>query len=117
MPRSAATRHRASFDREGRALAGGGARGAAVPWQAVVISGTGPAGASYDMNAAFMSLELHDGGIHVVWPGAGGADVTGVVSARAGRPVAGAGRIKINPSYVALGYDTRNRSQGDDGPR
>jgi hypothetical protein len=28
--------------------------------------GTGPTAGSYDVDAAFMSLEVHDGGIHAV---------------------------------------------------
>jgi hypothetical protein len=49
------------------------------------------------MAAAFMSLGLHDGGIHVVWPGAAGAGAAGApVPARA-MPAAGAGRLTINP--------------------
>jgi hypothetical protein len=50
------------------------------------------------MNAAFMSLELHDGGIHVVWPGAGGAGAAGVWLRRVPWPTAGPGWTKINPS-------------------
>jgi hypothetical protein len=50
------------------------------------------------MDAAFMSLELHDGGIHVVWPGAGGAGAAGVRFRRVPWPAAGAGRLNINPS-------------------
>jgi hypothetical protein len=41
------------------------------------------------MNAAFMLLELHDGGIHVVRPGAGGAGVTGPGRARGGAGLSG----------------------------
>jgi hypothetical protein len=49
------------------------------------------------MDAAFMSLELHDGGIHVVWPGAGEAGVTGVRFGRVPWPAAGARPTKIKP--------------------
>ena len=37
-----------------------------------------PAIPSYDMNAAFMSFQAHESGIHAVWPGAGEANVTEV---------------------------------------
>ena len=64
------------------------------PWclrvrPAVVTPDTGSAARSYDMNAPFMSLELHERGIHVVRPGAGGAGAAGVRS-RA-RAMAGGG--------------------------
>ena len=45
-----------------------------------VTTGTGPAVPSYDLNAAFMSFQPHESGIHAVWPGAGEADVTKVRS-------------------------------------
>jgi hypothetical protein len=38
-----------------------------------VTADTGPACSSYDVNAAFRSFQLHERGIHAVWPGAGGA--------------------------------------------
>jgi hypothetical protein len=41
-------------------------------------AGTGdpkPIAGSYDVDAAFMSFQLHDGGIHAVRAGAGGAGV------------------------------------------
>jgi hypothetical protein len=50
------------------------------------------------MDAAFMSLGLHDGGIHVVWPGAGGAGVAGVRFPARGMTGGGPDRTKINPS-------------------
>jgi hypothetical protein len=50
------------------------------------------------MDAAFMSLELHDGGIHVVWPGAGGAGAAGVRFRRGPCRRQGPTRVKINPS-------------------
>jgi hypothetical protein len=54
------------------------------------------------MNAAFMSLELHDGGIHVVWPGAGGADVT-----RAGTGVChGRGGVRPDQDQLELTGNT-----------
>jgi hypothetical protein len=31
----------------------------------------------YDVDAALMQLLQHERGIHAVWPGAGGAEVTG----------------------------------------
>jgi hypothetical protein len=43
---------------------------------APVTAGTAPAISSYDLNAAFMSFEPHESGIHAVWSGAGGASVT-----------------------------------------
>jgi hypothetical protein len=35
-------------------------------------------GPSYDMDAAFMSFQPHESGIHAVWSGAGEASVTKV---------------------------------------
>jgi hypothetical protein len=53
----------------------------------------------YGMNAAFMLLELHDGGIHVVRPGAGGAGVTEPGQARGGAgPAAGPRRRGTRPA-------------------
>ena len=43
--------------------------------QAVVTGDTTSAAGSYDVDAAFMSLQVHDRGIHAVRPGAGEADV------------------------------------------
>jgi hypothetical protein len=43
-----------------------------------VTAGTGPLIPSYDMDAAFMSFQPHESGIHAVWPGAGEASVTEV---------------------------------------
>ena len=40
------------------------------------------------MNAAFMSFEQHESGIHAVWPGAGGAGGTEVCFRCVPRPVA-----------------------------
>ena len=45
-----------------------------------VTADPGPAVPSYDLNAAFMSFQPHESGIHAVWPGAGEADVTKVRS-------------------------------------
>jgi hypothetical protein len=45
-----------------------------------VTAGTGPAISSYDLNAAFMSFEPHESGVHAVWSGAGEASVTKVRS-------------------------------------
>ncbi len=77
--------HNAYFDREGAGPCGAVHVVPLCSRQAAVASGTGsagasydPAGASYDMDAAFMLLGLHGGGIHVVWPGAGGTGVAGV---------------------------------------
>jgi hypothetical protein len=50
------------------------------------------------MNAAFMSFQAHESGIHAVWPGAGGASVTKVCFRRVPRPVARRERTKINSS-------------------
>jgi hypothetical protein len=36
-----------------------------------VTAGTASAPSSHDMNAAFMSFQPHESGIHAVWPGAG----------------------------------------------
>jgi hypothetical protein len=48
------------------------------------------------MNAAFMSFQQHERGIHVVWSGAGEADMTKVCSRRAAvldhRPTTPAGQ-------------------------
>jgi hypothetical protein len=43
-----------------------------------VTAGTGPAICSYDMNAAFMSSQPHESGIHAVRRGAGEGSVTDV---------------------------------------
>jgi hypothetical protein len=43
-----------------------------------VTAGTGPAISSYDVDAAFMSFQPREGGIHAVWSGAGEASVTKV---------------------------------------
>ena len=40
---------------------------------APVTADPGPAFPSYDVNAAFMSFQPHESGIHVVWSGAGEA--------------------------------------------
>jgi hypothetical protein len=48
------------------------------------------------MNAAFMSFQRHEGGIHAVWPGAGEASVTGIRFQCAPRLMARRERIKIN---------------------
>jgi hypothetical protein len=53
-----------------------------------VTADTGPAASSYDMNAAFMSFQPHESGIHAVWFGAGEASVTEVRFRRAPRLVA-----------------------------
>jgi hypothetical protein len=45
---------------------------------APVTPDPGPAISSYDVNAAFMSSQPHESGIHAVWPGAGGVSVTEV---------------------------------------
>jgi hypothetical protein len=45
------------------------------------------------MNAAFMSFQPHESGIHAVWPGAGEASVTEV---RFRRAAAGSERTKID---------------------
>jgi hypothetical protein len=59
----------------------GGAHQAAVPQTLLrtpVTADTGPALPSYDLNAAFMSCQEHESGIHAVWSGAGEASVTEV---------------------------------------
>jgi hypothetical protein len=38
---------------------------------AAATADTGPVIHSYDMDAAFMSFQPHESGIHAVWPGAG----------------------------------------------
>jgi hypothetical protein len=43
-------------------------------YRAAVAAGTGPARASYDVDAAFMHLERHERGIHALCAGAAGAD-------------------------------------------
>jgi hypothetical protein len=43
-----------------------------------VTADLGPAPSLYDMNAAFMSFQPHDSGIHAVWSGAGESSVTEV---------------------------------------
>jgi hypothetical protein len=65
---------------------------------APVTAGTGPAIPSYDLNAAFMSFEPHESGIHAVRSGAGGASVTEAHFRRALRLVARRERTKINLS-------------------
>jgi hypothetical protein len=51
---------------------------------APVTADPGPALSSYDLNAAFMSFQPHESGIHAVWPGAGEARGTEVRFRRAG---------------------------------
>jgi hypothetical protein len=80
----------------------GGAHHAAVPvlpqslLRAGVTADTGQVTSLYDMNAAFMSFQLHECGIHAVRPGAGGASVTKVCFRCAPRPMARRERTKIN---------------------
>jgi hypothetical protein len=48
---------------------GPGAAVPVVPWglrRAAVIAGTGPASASYDVDAATMHMERHERGIHAL---------------------------------------------------
>ena len=40
-----------------------------MPVRCVVVRQPQASGASYDMNAAFMSFQPHESGIHAVWPG------------------------------------------------
>jgi len=47
-------------------------------YRAAVAAGTGPAWASYDVDAATMHLERHERGIHALHPGAAEAGVTEV---------------------------------------
>jgi hypothetical protein len=61
-----------------------------------VTADTGPLPSSYDMNAAFMSFQPHESGIHAVWSGAGEASVTKVRFRCAQRPVARRGRTTTN---------------------
>jgi hypothetical protein len=67
-----------------------------------VTAGPGPAIPSYDLNAAFMSSQPHESGIHAVWSGAGEANVTEVRfrwgAAAGGETRAHQERIKISPS-------------------
>ena len=92
-------------------IVSGRARRAAVPVVPVVpqsLSRTpvtadpGPAASSYDVDAAFMSSQPRESGIHSVWSGAGEASVTEVRFRCAPRPVAGRERTTINSSYAAL---------------
>jgi hypothetical protein len=67
-----------------------------------VTADPGPAPSSYDVNAAFMSFEQHESGIHAVWPDAGEGSVT-KVRFRCAPLTGGAARadqepIKISPS-------------------
>ena len=48
------------------------------------------------VNAAFMSFQPHESGIHAVWSGAGEADVTEVRFRCTPQPVARRERTKIN---------------------
>jgi hypothetical protein len=48
------------------------------------------------VNAAFMSFQPHESGIHAVWPGAGEASVTEVRFRCTPRPAARPERTKIN---------------------
>jgi hypothetical protein len=41
-----------------------------------VTADPGPPLSSYGMNAAFMSFQPHESGIHAVWPGLGEVSVT-----------------------------------------
>jgi hypothetical protein len=50
------------------------------------------------MNAAFMSFQPREGGIHAVWSGAGEGSVTEVRLGCAQRPAARRERTTINPS-------------------
>jgi hypothetical protein len=45
-------------------------------YRAAVAAGTGPARASYDVDAAFMHVERHERGIHALCAGAAEAGVT-----------------------------------------
>ena len=81
------------------------ARRAAVPVvlqslaPAPVTADPGPALSSYDiMNAAFMSSQPHESGIHAVWSDAGEAGVTEVRFRRAVRAAARRERTTINLS-------------------
>jgi hypothetical protein len=56
------------------------------------------------MNAAFMSYQPHERGIHAVWPGAGEASVTEVRFWRALWAVAGRERTTVNEEQVRTGY-------------
>jgi hypothetical protein len=61
-----------------------------------VTADPGPAAPSYDVNAAFMSFQPHEGGIHAVWPGSGEASVTEVRFRCVLWPVARRERTAIN---------------------
>jgi hypothetical protein len=62
---------------------------AVTPTPAAVLS-------SYDVNAAFMSFQARESGIHALWPGAGGANVTKVRFRCAPRPVARRERTTVD---------------------
>src|SRR5438876_69730 len=51
------------------------------PYRAAAAAGTGPASASYDVDAATMHVERHERGIHALRPDTSVADVTQVRSA------------------------------------
>jgi hypothetical protein len=71
-----------------------------------VTAGTSPVPYSYDLDAAFMSFQPHERGIHAVWSGADEASVTKVRFRCEPRPVARRERITINlncPEYVIDG--------------
>ena len=59
-------------------------------YRGAVAAGTGPAWASYDVDAAFMHVERHERGIHALCPGAAEAGVTEARFPAPG-PAAGAG--------------------------
>jgi hypothetical protein len=63
---------------------------------ATVTTDAGSAGPFYDMNAAFMSFQPHESGIHAVRSGAGEGSVTEVRFRCAQRPAARRERTTIN---------------------
>jgi hypothetical protein len=66
------------FDCERTSSSGGGAGGAAESLVPPVTPDPGPALSFNGMNAAFMSFQPRESGIHAVWSGAGGSSVTEV---------------------------------------
>jgi hypothetical protein len=68
------------------------------PLLPAVTVGTGPAACLYSVDAAFMSCQLHERGIHAVRPGAGEVSVAEVSFRSAPQPTARRERTTINLS-------------------
>jgi hypothetical protein len=92
----------AYFDRERACSPGGGAGGAAETLVPSRDRRYRPVIPSYDMNAAFMSFQQHERGIHAVWPGAGEVSVTKVRFRRVPRPTARREQTTINLSKAGI---------------